>query len=152
MADTAQIQKLIRNLQGMVRNEKATRDIVESVHAVVSERIFNEGGTKDINNISLGNYTPAYLKRRIKKGRGTSPKIRLQWSQTFKEGFQVIALPSNPGKFRFGSGWMNIKLGDLSEWLEDKYNKKDKIFALSEEEEKLFYNLNEKYIQRNLNA
>ena len=123
MADTTQIQNLIRNLQRISRDADAMKKVIETVHDEVHKRIFDESGTKDINNISLGNYTDSYLKRRIKKGRGTNPKVRLQWSQTLSNHFILITLPSRPKHFRFGSGWMNSKLGELSEWLEEKYKK-----------------------------
>jgi len=158
----------------MVRNEKAMRDIVETVHVKVSQRIFRQSGSSDINNVRLGKYSQGYRRQRIKAGHLNTQNINLfgirkttedgtprgknryvtsgQMKEDFSPKENVIKLLSKPGVLKFGSGFKNDVNYKKSLWVEKTYNKQDKIFALSEEEEKLFYNLNEKYIQRNLNA
>lgn len=149
-------------------DETKMREIVQTVHAKVEERIFRQSGTRDINNVKLGRYSEGYRRQRVKAGmlntsniqlygiRKTTPKgtprgkNRYVSSGQMKEDFSVITMPSVPGKMKFGSGFKNEFNFNKSEWVETTYGKKDKIFALSEEEEKLFYNLNRKYIAKNI--
>ena len=150
MADTREIEKLIRALEKIQRNEEAAKKVVETVHAKVAERIFNESGTKDINGASLGRYSKSYLRHRIKEAKGSNPRVKLQFTTAMSNDFYVVTLPAKRGKFRFGSGFKNSINYKKSIWVEKTYDKVDKIFALSEQEEKLFFNLTEKYIQNAL--
>jgi hypothetical protein len=123
---------------------------VLTVHAKVAERIFRQSGTSDINGARIGKYSQGYRRLRAKKGKINTQNINLTFTGQMKEDFTVITLPTTLGKFKFGSGFKNSKNFDKSNWVEETYDKQDKIFALSEEEEKLFYNLTDKYIKKML--
>lgn len=135
-----------------MENEQAAREVVLTVHEKVAERIFRQSGTRDINGAKIGRYSEGYRRTRRKKGLINTQNINLTFTGQMREDFTLIVLPRSKGKIRFSSGFKNSKNYDKSKWVEEKYDKKDKIFALSEQEEKLFYDLNEKYVNRLINA
>lgn len=108
------------------------RPIFLTVHQQVTKRIFDDG--KDANNTEIGQYSPEYVKRRIKKGLGSSRKVILEFTGQMRNDFVLI---EDEGKA--GSGFLNSVNADKSRWVEDTYEKS--IFDLTQDENNLLVKL-----------
>ena len=108
----------------------------------MTKRIFDDG--KDASGAPIGEYSDEYLKRRAKKGLGTSKKVVLQFTGQMRNDFLLLQDGDN-----FGSGFTNQANADKSFFVEDTYNKK--IFDLTKDEQELLQKLIDKKVDGTLN-
>lgn len=112
--------------------EEFLRPIFLTLHQQVTQRIFDQG--LDARDAQIGEYSEEYIKRRVKKGLGASPKVILQFTGQMRNDFVFIQ-----DQERQGSGFLNQANADKSKWVEETYNKV--IFDLTEKEERLLSEL-----------
>ena len=108
------------------------RPIFLTIHQQVITRIFDHGN--DASSSQIGEYTDSYVKRRVKKGLGSSKKVILQFTGQMRNDFVLIEEDGN-----FGSGFLNDANADKSKWVEETYNKV--IFDLTSDEQMLLQQL-----------
>lgn len=101
--------------------------MAQDMLVITTDRIFTKG--LDANNNVIGQYSPGYLKQRVKDNYPPSLNVILQATKQMLSDFSVI--PSQNG---VGLGFKNSFNADKSYWVEDTY-KKD-IFKHTPEEEK----------------
>lgn len=118
---------LIRQINQLIKSNKVERSVFSSVHARITDRIFNDGRAE---NSQIGTYSNEYIKRRVKNNWGSSRKVILQFTGQMKNDFSLIKDGND-----WGSGFKNDKNGDKSRWVEDTYDKD--IFTANREEQKL---------------
>lgn len=115
-----------------------------SLMAVMKERIHIQG--KDSNGAQIGTYTPAYVKRRMRKyKRDGDPRVIISLTRQLENGWQPIQITN---------GWA-LALAtqeDLQKarWCEETYKKP--IFAPTEEEKALCKQIADDYIAEQLKS
>ena len=112
------------------------KPVLLTVHQQMVQRIFDNG--LDANDSPIGEYSEEYIKQRVKKGLGSSPKVILQFSGQMRNDYLLLE-----ERGQFASGFTNQANADKSFWVEDTYDKE--IFKLTDKEEQLLDSLlNEK--------
>jgi hypothetical protein len=138
-----QHDKLIAKLKRLQDQDRFTRTVLMDMHDEIDQRVFDEGLAANGQNFSagtsykkIGDYSKSYAKKRQKKGRQTN-RVDLQFTNEFRKDFTFLV-----GKDYYGHGFKRargggnrIHNGDLSRYLEDKYEKP--IFRLSAKERAL---------------
>lgn len=122
------MNKFIDDLNKLIKTDQLERSVALSVHASITDRIFNKG--KSASNTNIGNYSSGYIKARVKRNWGSSRKVILQLTGQMKNDFSVIKEGDD-----YGSGFKNVKNGQKSRWVEETYKKS--IFSPTKKEEKL---------------
>ena len=138
----SEIRKEINKLNEILDGSMDKR-VLLTLHQQVTTRIFDEG--KDANESQIGEYSRPYIKTRVKKGLGGSPKVILEFTGQMRNDFLLLEEGDD-----FASGFTNTANGDKSYWVEDTYNKE--IFKLSNNEEQLLENLYNVELKRTLNG
>ena len=113
-------------------NPDFLRPVLQTVHQQMTKRIFDDG--LDANNSPIGEYTPEYVKQRVKKGLGSDRKVILQFTGQMRNDFLLLQDGQD-----YASGFTNNANFDKSVWVEETYNKS--IFDLTPDEEKLLSDL-----------
>lgn len=133
----------IKQINDLINIDRIERRVFLSVHALITDRIFNKG--KDSQNRNIGRYSNGYVKRRLKNNWGASKKVILQFTGQMKNDFSLIRKGD-----QYGSGFKNIKNGDKSRWVESTYEKE--IFSPTRKEIKeantLYASELNKYLRR----
>lgn len=139
------MSELRSNIQALreILSGDIDKRVLLTVHQQIKTRIFVDG--EDASENPIGNYSKPYIKRRVKKGLGGSPKVVLEFTGQMKNDFQLIEEGGS-----LGSGFLNSANGDKSEWVEDTYNKE--IFKASKDEEDLIEELINSEVNRLLNG
>jgi len=106
----------------MILGSKFLRPILLTIHQQVTQRIFDEG--RDAKGQPIGVYSQAYIKRRQRKGLGSSPKVVLEFTGQMRNDFSLV----EEGE-AIGSGFKNPFNADKAGWVEGTYNKE--IFNLT---------------------
>lgn len=119
--------RFIKQINELINSDKVERSVFSSVHAKITDRIFNEGKSE---SGQIGTYSTEYIKRRVKNNWGSSRKVILQFTGQMKNDFSLIKDGND-----WGSGFKNRKNGDKSRWVEETYDKD--IFTATREEQKL---------------
>ena len=134
---TIEIQKII----SIQRTDKIDREVLVSMLAVTSDRIFTKG--QSASGGSIGRYSDAYQKTRRNKGL-SGGKVILQFTQQMRNDFSVVV----EGK-KIGLGFKNSFNTKKSFFVEKTYKKP--IFEHTKKEETLITRLYGKVIERHFN-
>ena len=134
---TIEIQKII----SIQRTDKIDREVLVSMQAVSSDRIFTKGQATSGGDI--GRYSDAYQKTRKKKGL-SGGKVKLQFTQQMRNDWSVVV----EGK-KIGLGFKNSFNTEKSFFVEKTYKKP--IFEHTKKEETLITRLYGKVIERHFN-
>lgn len=138
------VKNLIRQFEGIQENviNPLTRSIAAYVAASNVSRIHNEG--KDIEGKNIGEYKEGSYKRKREDKDKETQYVNLSFSGQLSKEFQPEAISDS----EMGVGFISAYGSNLSEALEDKYNKK--IWGVTEEDEKVaqdeFINRLHKYL------
>lgn len=126
MADTGQLDRLIRNLNERNVRDKITRAALSTLLTNVSDRIFGQG--RDANGGDLGTYSPGYMKIRRQRYGRTNQDVNLQATGQMKDDFKLKL----GGKNTYGFGFDNATNFAKSRKVERIYN--TEIFGLTQTE------------------
>ena len=115
-AVVADLRKEINNLQVLLNTNKVDREVLTTMQALTSDRIFTKG--QDAVGQQIGVYSRGYIKVRIRKGFGTSRKVILQLTQQMRNDWSVIIKGKD-----LGLGFKNKFNFDKSLFVEKTYKK-----------------------------
>ncbi len=101
------------------------RRVILTVHQQQVMRIFDEG--KNSNGGMIGTYSPAYIKRRAKKGHSSNPMVVLEFTGQMRNDYSLF-FKKDGGAF---SAFKNQANFDKMEFNETRYGD---IFDLTETE------------------
>lgn len=135
----AKLAQLGTTLSELDANKLATLQ-ASTLLAVMRTRIHVDGLASDGQPIGI--YSPAYLKRRAKAGRGTDPKVILSFTRTMENSWTLI--PQEKGSV--GIGFQNPAQAEKAGWMEEIYDKK--IFQPTAEEKKLLDDIREGFVKK----
>ena len=133
------LDKELKRLRALKGNA-IDREVALKMLGVTTDRIFTLG--KDANNSNIGTYSEGYIKTRKRKGKGSSSKVTLQFTQQMRNDFSVVQSGKN-----LGLGFKNSKNADKSRFVEDTYNKE--IFGHTPQEIVILEKEYGKIIKRN---
>jgi hypothetical protein len=137
---------LINQLKGVetVLLDNITRTVAAGLVASNSFRIHNEGLA--VNGTKIGDYKEGpYKKKRREKDKETQ-YVNLSFSGDLSKEFQLAA----SGKNTVGVGFLTNYGEELSEILEQKYNKK--IWGVTQEDERIAQEVAKNKVNRYLNG
>lgn len=134
----SKLSNLGHTLSAIDANKLATLQ-ASTLMAVMRTRIHVDGLASD--GQPIGVYSPSYLKRRAKAGRGTDPKVILSFTRTMENSWSLIPLE----KGSVGIGFQNPAQAKKAGWLEEMYERD--IFKPTSEEKKLLDNIREGFIK-----
>jgi hypothetical protein len=137
---------LVKQLQGIEAKvlDNITRTIAADLVASNISRIHNDGQNVDGSNI--GSYsTESYKKLRQKKGRQIN-KVDLSFTGKLSKEFSFAA----SGLHTVGVGFLTPYGAELSEHLEEKYNKK--IWGVTQEDERIAEEIAKNKVNKYLNG
>jgi len=135
-----QLQGEIQKLDSLFRTNKVDREVLTSMLAVTTNRIFTKGLASSERKIAK-KYSDQYIKTRSKERGLSGRKVILQFTQQMKNDFSVIV-----ERNLIGLGFKNSFNTEKSHFVEKTY-KKD-IFEHTKKEEKLIDKLHGKAIER----
>lgn len=134
-----ELNKLIKQLDILIKSNKVQRTVLNSMLGKTSERIFSDG--KDANNAQIGNYSDSYMKTRQRNNWPNSRKVILQATTQMVDDFSVIIEGNS-----YGLGFKNKTNLDKSFWVEETYDKE--IFSHTKNEENLIGQLWEDEVRK----
>lgn len=102
------------------------RNIAENMLRETRQRIHEQG--KKASGSQIGTYSPKYIKTRVKRNRGTSPKVILSLSGQMENDYKVVPIQGG-----YGLGFDNSFNADKATWMQEKYGA---IYDLTSEERK----------------
>ena len=136
-----ELDPIIKATERLIRDQdKLLRTVATTMQAVSSDRIFNQGKAAD--NSQIGQYSPGYIKQRIKKGLGSNRQVIVTFTSQLQNDWSVVAEGD-----KVGLGFKNSKNADKAEYVEGTYNKE--IFAHTANEEKQVNELYGSLVERN---
>lgn len=135
----AKLAQLGTTLSELDANKLATLQ-ASTLLAVMRTRIHVDGLATDGQPIGI--YSPAYLKRRAKAGRGSDPKVILSLTRTMENSWTL--LPQDNGSV--GIGFQNPAQAQKAQWMEEIYEKK--IFQPTFEEKKLLEDIRKGFVRK----
>lgn len=121
------------------------RTIAVSMLPVVHDRIHVQG--LDANGSPIGTYSPGYLKRRNKLGRGSDPKVILTLTRDMETDFASGLIATEKG---YGLGFKKVTNYEKSQYVEATYNKK--IYGLTPSEKDTVLEIAKEEVQRALSS
>jgi hypothetical protein len=102
------------------------RTIAQTMLGEVRDRVHIEG--KNANNAQIGQYSPDYIKVRVRKyNRTANPKVILALTGQMENDWSVIPL----GNISYGLGFKNSFNADKAGWVQEKYGR---IYSLTKDE------------------
>lgn len=125
------------------------REIAISTAGTMRARIHEQG--KDTASTQIGTYSPAYIKRRVKKyNRTADPKVILSLTHQMENDFTLGVNNPEPEKTQtgYGIGFKNSINFKKSQWNEERYKKK--IFGLTQQEKTNVRIIAEDFINRQI--
>lgn len=100
------------------------RTIAQAMLGETKDRIHEQG--LNANGAPIGEYSPEYLKRRIKAGKTASKKVVLSFTRQMQNDWKVISVQGG-----YGLGFSNSFDTDKAQWAEERFGS---IYKLTPEE------------------
>lgn len=116
------------------------RTIAEVLLADIRERIHEQG--LNASGGAIGQYTLAYLKRRIKAGKTADKKITLSFTRQMQNDWKIIPLQNG-----YGLGFSNSFNADKARWAEERFGS---IYKLTPDEQKVLRLLIDDWLSKNI--
>lgn len=120
------------------------REIAFTLAGEIRKRIHQDG--KDANLTDIGQYTPAYIRTRVKKyNRSSAPRVIASLTRQMENDMTSGAIKTGKG---YGIGFKNDFNFKKARWVEDTYDKK--IFSLTQSEKEKVKIIAEDFIHRSI--
>jgi hypothetical protein len=127
-----QIEIQIDQILSPENMSKITRTIALSLGGQIRQRVHERGQATDGG--AIGTYSKEYMKKRIKRNRGTSTKVILSFDRQMEDDITGAKDNPNPTKIEkgWGVGYKNSLNMDKAQWAEIHFQKR--IWGLTSEE------------------
>lgn len=109
--------------------DKLILDAVFSSAALAKRRVI--GNKENQDGAIFGIYSPEYLKRRIKKGKGPDPRINFSFTGKMWQSTKPVITSSTPDEVRIRISPLDPQRNKVMGYHDKKYNE---IMSLSDEE------------------
>lgn len=131
---TSNADAVTRSLRGKLEKafdrDRILRVVVVTLLAETKKRIFEMGLASD--GLPIGEYSEAYLRRRIAEGRGPSRKVILQLTDKMSQDYTAGARGEDYGLgFRGAGGGEEVGSYDKANYAEENFRR---VWALTPEE------------------
>ena len=136
---TEALQKQLQKLSAIDVSDLAAMQ-ASTLLAAMRDRIHVQG--LNASGTPIGIYSPAYLKRRAKHGRGANPQVVLSYTRQLEKSYVIVPMGDT-----CGIGVSTAENRHKVKWLEDMYGK---VFSPTKEENELIHQIAQDFIKKKL--